>query len=84
LYRSYAFLDYFFGEYHLLFDLRSNFVCKVGGKQRNRDYFEDNDDIITFGNKKNDDSFIDMLLGAIISIIIIIIAVTLNLYGITS
>jgi hypothetical protein len=27
----------------LLFDLRSNFVCKVGGKQRNRDYFEDNE-----------------------------------------
>jgi hypothetical protein len=48
-----------------------------------QDYFEDDDNIV-FGNKKNDDSFIDMLLGAIISIIIIIIAVTMNLYGFTS
>jgi len=48
-----------------------------------QDYFED-DDIMIFGNKKNDDSSIDMFIGAIISIIIIIVAVTMNIYGFTS
>lgn len=43
-----------------------------------QDYFEDID-IITFGNEKNNDSFTDMFVGAIISIIVIIIAVMMNI-----
>ena len=30
----------FFGEYQILFDLRANFVIKVGGKERMGDYTE--------------------------------------------
>jgi hypothetical protein len=32
----------FFGEYQILFDLRSNFVVKVGGRERMGDYTDEN------------------------------------------